>query len=223
MGAKANPNRRGDIEAALKRAKPADWMSLEDLAYIYGATKGPFVTAKKNMIGFPPPKLQGTAHIYPARKALKAMLDYEARHDKASAAVEARRKALLHGTAKRRDAAATAESIPVRDLAVISRLAAETEERERAQRLYIPASEVALVAGDVFGELSEFMADLSNKVDPNGLLTADLRAAIDTQGARALAGFHKRMKAILTADAVAGTDRSADGGGSRPRPRRKGG
>ncbi len=46
MGATASPNRRADIEAALKRVKPGVMLSLEDLAHIYGTTKGPFVTAK---------------------------------------------------------------------------------------------------------------------------------------------------------------------------------
>lgn len=221
MGAKADPHRRANIADALKKAKPNDMLSLEDLANIYGVTKGPFVTARKMMVGFPPPVPQGTAFIYNAKRALKAMLDYVTRHDAATEAVEKRKNALLAGTSARRDAAAMNESIPVRDLAVLSRLAAETEERERQQGAYIPAAEVARVAGDVFGELSEFMADLSNKVDPNGLLAPDLRELIDRQGAIALSGFHKRMKTILTADALAGSNRSTDARGREPRARRK--
>ncbi len=199
MGAKANPNRRGDIQRALKKAKPEDMLSLEDLAFIYGATKGPFVTAKKQMVGMPPPVLQGTQHIYPAKAALKAMLDYEMRNDAAADDRARRTKAILGTIAG--DRMDQSSGLPARELQILNRTAAEIEERERAQRRYIPAEEVAMVAGEVFSELSEFMAGLSNKLDPNGLLDPRLRALIDTGGAEALLGFHRKMKDILDADA----------------------
>jgi hypothetical protein len=221
MGATANPNRRADITAALKRVKPSDMLSLEDLANIYGTTKGPFVTAKKRMPGFPPATLAGTSHIYPAQKALRAMLDFETRHDAAAETRAEKTAQMLGGIQRRRDKEAVNASIPVRDLMVINRMAAEIEERERTQREYIPASEVAFVAGEVFSELSEFMAGLSNKIDPNGLLDPGLRKLVDDAGAEKLLGFHRKMKNILNADANAGSPREAPARARQPRARRK--
>lgn len=221
MGATANPNRRADITAALKRVKPNDMLSLEDLANIYGTTKGPFVTAKKRMPGFPPATLAGTSHIYPAQKALRAMLDFETRHD-AAAETRAQKTAVMLGQIqKRRTDEALNASIPVRDLMVINRMAAELEERQRIQREYIPAAEVAFVAGEVFSELSEFMAGLSNKIDPNGLLDPTLRKMVDDAGAEKLLGFHRKMKNILNADADSGSPRAKDAGARPARVRRK--
>jgi hypothetical protein len=221
VGAKANPNRRSDIAAALKRAKPNDMLSLEDLAFVYGTTKGPFVTAKKQMPGMPQPILQGTQHIYPARAALKAMLDFETRNDAAAVDISRRRDAILGTLTRDRHEEATSAHLPARELQILNRLAAEVEEREREQRAYIPAAEVARTAGEVFSALSEFMASLSNRVDPNGLLDPKLRTIIDTGGAEALLGFHKTLRLLLNADAVSGTPRTTPDRARKSRVRRK--
>lgn len=221
MGAKANPNRRSDIAAALKKAKPDAMLSLEDLAFIWGTTKGPFVTAKKQMVGMPAPVLSGTSHIYPARQALKAMLDFETRNDAAAASRQKKSDAILGTLTRDRHEQAASTAIPVRDLQVLNRMATEIEQRERDQRLYIPAAEVARDVGDVFSELSEFMAGLSNKVDPNGLLDPNLRALIDNNAADALLGWHRKLKDLLDADAVTGDPRGAADRSGKPRARRK--
>jgi len=221
MGAKGNPNRRSDIAAALKKAKPADMLSLEDLAFIWGTTKGPFVTAKKNMVGMPPPIPQGTQHIYNARAALKAMRDYETRNDAAAVSQQKRADAILGTLARERRDEATSTGLPVRDLQILNRMAAEVEDRERQQRLFIPAAEVAAEVGAVFSELSEFIAGLSNKVDPNGLLDPGLRQQIDDEGATALLGFNRRLKLLLDADVVAGSTRGTPDRAGKPRARRK--
>lgn len=201
MPAPSNPNRLPDIKSALRRAKPADQLSLEALAVIYGTSKQRFVTVKNAMPGFPSPIAQGTSHVFPAKAALQAMLNWETRHHAAAAAKADRQNAILGKIKPERAQAIADAAIPVRDLAIMSRLAAETEERERDQRLYIPAAEVERTASDVFSELSEFMAGLSNKVDPNGLLDATIRALIDDGSAKALLGFHARMKTLLNANA----------------------
>lgn len=221
MGAKENPNRRADIAAALKRAKQGDMISLEDCAYIWGTTKGPFVTAKKNMVGFPPAVLQGTSHTYDAKRALKAMLDYAQRNDTVAAERERRTNAILGNLTRERQNQISATGLPARELQILNRLAAEIEERERMQREYIPAAEVARVAGDVFSELSEFMGGLSNAIDPNGLLDPNLRALIDTNSGSALLGFHRKLKVLLDADVVAGTPGGAPSSARKPRTRRK--
>lgn len=221
MGASPNPNRRSDIAAALKRAKPNDMITLEDLAFIYGTTKGPFVTAKKQMTGMPAPVLQGTVHTYPARAALQAMLNYEKRNDAIADDRAKRTNAILGNLVKDRMDETASNALPARELQILNRMATEIEERERNQRLYIHASEVSQTAGEVFSELSEFMAGLSNKIDPNGLLDPALRAVIDTNGSEALLGFHKRLKLLLDADVLAGSPGRAHDSARKPRSRRK--
>ena len=219
MGAKPNPNRRADIKAALKRVKPDQELGLDELAHIYGATKGPFVTAKKQMVGFPAPILRGTSHFYNGRAALQAMLDYDMRNDAAAQQREKRAAAILGTTHREREEAAA--GFNPRDLQILNRMATEVEERERAQRMYIPAAEVSAIAGEVFSSLSEFMAGLSNKVDPNGLLDARLRNIIDKEGHDALLGFHRRLAVLLDADVEPAADRAAPSGARKPRTRRK--
>jgi hypothetical protein len=221
MPAPANPNRLPDIQKALKRAKPGDQIPLEALAVIYGTAKSRFVTVKNTMVGFPSPILQNGAHIFPAKQALQAMLDWEMRHHKDAASKAERINAILGKTKEGRADAKGAAAMPVRDLAVLSRMAAETEERERDQRLYIPAAEVERVASDVFSELSEFMGGLSNKVDPNGMLEPTIRAAIDDGSAKALLGFHARMKTLLNANAEPNRVGSATSRTRGTSPRRK--
>ena len=220
MGAKANPHRRADIQAALKRAKPDTMLSLEELAFVWGTTKGPFVTAKKYMVGMPAPVLSGTSHLYPAKDALRAMLNYETRNDEAARNLAERQAAILGMKARSERAAEEAAAHSPRDLQVLNRLAAEVEEREREQRQYIPAAEVAKTAGDVFSELSEFMAGLSNAIDPNGLLDPKLRELIDHKGGEALLSFHRKLKTLLDADAIDQNDRAADDRARKPRARR---
>lgn len=221
MPAPTNPNRRTDIAAALKRAKPADMLALGALATVWGVSKPRFVSVMPSIVGMPEPTQQGQAHIYPAKAALQAMLRHETRHDDAARDRETRTNAILGGLRETRTEAATGGAIPARDLQILNRLATEIEQRERDQRQYIPAAEVARVAGDVFSELSEFIAGLSNAMDPNGLLDPNLRALIDSNGAAALLGFHKRMKDILDADVIAGSPGRAPGRAGKPRARRK--
>lgn len=196
-------------------------LTLAALATIWGVSKARFVSVVPSFVGMPEPIQQGQSHLYPARKALTAMLRHETRHDDAAKEREARTNAILGGVKKTRDAAATDSSLPPRDLAILNRLATETEQRERDQGLYIPAAEVARDVGDVFSELSEFMAGLSNKVDPNGLLDPKLRALIDTSGAEALMAWNRKLKKLLDADAVEGTDRGTAGRARKPRARRQ--
>jgi hypothetical protein len=221
VAANANPNRRPDIQAALKRAKPNDLLSLEALAMIWGVAKSRFVTVKNVMPGFPPPIPQGTSHVFKAKQALKAMLDYETRHDRAAQLRADRQAAILGGMKKARADQVVDQGIPARDLQILNRMATEIEERERNQRAYIPAAEVAMIAGDVFSEISEFMAGLSNKVDPNGLLDPLLRAQIDDHASEALLRFHGKMKKILDADVVEGTPGGAPNRARKPRARRQ--
>lgn len=195
-------------------------LTLANLAVVWGVSKARFVSVMPQIVGMPEHIEQGNVHIFPAKAALQAMLRHETRHDDAARQREERTKAILGGLRKEREEAATA-GIPPRELQILNRLAAEIEERERLQREYIPAAEVSRTAGDVFSALSEFMASLSNRVDPNGLLDPRLRALIDTNGAEALLGFHKTLKVLLNADAVTGPPGGAPSRARKPRTRRK--
>lgn len=209
MRDQTNRNRRADIKAALKKAKPDDVLDLETIAIIWGTAKSRFVTVRDTMADFPQPMAgQGNKYIYPARKALQSMLDHETRHDEAAKAREARTNAILGKTGRRKgDDDAGRHS--VNELATLSRLSAEIEEREREQGEYLPVAEVAAIAGDVFSEISEFMAALPNKMDPNGLLPPELRTMIGAQGKEALLQLHRKMKQVLSPDAKPRSSRTA--------------
>jgi hypothetical protein len=227
-----NKNRRSDIAAALKRAKPSDMLTLEELALIWGVTKPRFVTVRNTMADFPAPLPgQGNVYIYPARKALEAMLKHETRHDEAASQRRARADAILGRNGKGKASDTLGDHTP-NELVLLSRLAADVEERERAMRIHIPAVEVSDTAGDVFGEMSEFLSDFANEIDPNGLLDPDTRERIDKAARERLLHFHRRMKHILTADGDAGGAPSGQtgagraprgAGGARPRRKRQGG
>ncbi len=209
MREKANPNRRRDIAAALKRAKPGDHLTLQDIALVWGVTKQRFVTVRNQMADFPDPLPgQGNVYIYPAKQALEAMLAHETRHDDAARARQ-KRTALILGHVARGRAAEDIGAYTPNDLSTLARLAADTEQRERDQGLYVPVAEVAALAGEIFGEISEFMGGLANMVDPHGLLPPSTRAQIDSGGSEALLGLHRRMKDMLSPDAKPRGNRTA--------------
>lgn len=209
MRDQSNRNRRADIKRALKAAKTGDVLELEALAIIWGTAKSRFVTVRNTIVDFPQPMPgQGNKYVYPAQKALQSMLDHETRHDDAAKAREARTNAIL-GNTRKRGGDEDAGKHSVNELATLSRLSAEIEEREREQGEYVAVAEVAAVMGDVFSEISEFMAALPNKMDPNGLLPPELRTMIGAQGKEALLQFHRKMKQMLDPDAKPRSSRTA--------------
>lgn len=220
--------RISDLKAALKRAGVDSLLSLDDLALIWGTAKSRFVTVRNQIPGFPDPilapkemRLPPKAFAYPARAAIEAMLAFANRHEDADRAKAERTAAIL---GQRRDGTDQAPLHRVNELQVLNRLAAEIEEREREQGLYIPRGDVAAIAGDVFSELSDFFATLSNKIDPHGELPPEVRDKVDELGSAELLRLHARMKDMLEPDAV--TDRNRDQahrtGKTRARRPRKG-
>lgn len=204
-----NLTRRADLKSALRRAKPADNLTLEALAIIWGTTKSRFVSVRNTMPDFPQPMAgQGNGYIYPAAKALKAMLAHETRHDDAAKARAARTNAILGRSGRKGDAADVGAHTPS-ELATLSRMAAEAEQRERDQGMYVPVAEQAAIAGDVFSEISEFMRGLSNKLDPHGLLPPETRTLVDTLGDELLLRIHRKMKDVLSPDAKPRANRTA--------------
>jgi len=207
--ANTNPNRRRDLQIYLKRSKPDDILTLEECAVAWGTTKQRFVTVRNAMPTFPDRiATDGNVYLYPARKALEAMLAYETRHEAAAKAKQARTNAIL-GRGKRASANDDTAIYSPSELATLSRMSAELEEREREQGLYVPVAKNAVVAGEVFALISEFMSELSNKLDPHGLETPEWRARIDSMGAEALLGLHRQMKEVLSPDAKPRATRAA--------------
>jgi len=215
-----NLNRRRDIAAALKKAKPSDSLTLEALALVWGVTKPRFVTVRNTMADFPPPSPgQANVYIYPAVKALKAMLAHETRHDDAARKRQERTNQILGRTARgRTDDAAGRHT--VNELATLSKMRAQIEADEREQGLYAPIAQVAAVASEVFGEISEFMRGLSNKLDPHGLLDPEIRARIDKGGDDALLQLYGKMKDVLSPDAKPTRNRKPSGRARSTRARR---
>lgn len=218
--------RISDLRAALKRAKPDKLLSLDEVSLLWGTSKARFVTVRNSMTGFPDPmpapkemRLAPKAFVYPARKAIDAMLAHATRHDDLDRA-KAERTAAMMGERRAADSAMPLHRI--NELQTINRMMAEMEERERQQGAYISANDVAAIAGEIFSEISEFFATLSNKIDPHGTVAADQRTRIDELARAALLRFHSRMKDMLEADAVPGRNRDQAGKPGKSRARRLG-
>jgi hypothetical protein len=198
-----NLSRRADLEAALERAGPKDVLRLEDFAKIWGTSKQNFVNTLREiekLVDVPDyqPGPRGT-HLYPARKMLQAMIRYEKRNDEVHANLAARARAIMGGP-KRGKAPAEA-LLPISEMAQLSRVMAETEAREREQGLYIPVAEVQEVAGRVFGVMSAYLSELDAQVDPNGILSTDVRTLIRDGGRGVALNIHAEMKHMLNGDA----------------------
>lgn len=207
--ARGGPNyaRRQDLARALKRAKPDDLLKLEELAKIWGTVKTRFVNVKGEidaLIGFPVPVTgDNNTHLYPAREALEAMQKYETRNDQVEAERGKRIARIMGRGPQGKGRSSQPFTLSLSDMAQASRLAAEIEEREREQGLFVPVSDVAATAAGIFDIFSEYLDDLDNRIDPNGLLTPDTRAFIRTQGAELLLKVHGEMRDMLAGNAGA--------------------
>lgn len=179
-------------------------LRLEELSNAWGTTKTNFVNVKNDIsltIGFPVPKAgPNNSHLYPALASLKKMLEYETRNDSENDARAKRAAEILGETGRRKRTVAQDFTHAPNELATLNRLAADIEARERAQRQYLLASEVANIAADAFSIMSETCSNLSNEIDPNGLLPVETRMAVDGAGRSLLIRIHKQMKELLDAD-----------------------
>lgn len=218
MAAQGNPHRRQDLEDALKRAKPRDRLTLEQVSLLWGVTKQRFVTVKNAMAAFPGvADTVGNLHYFPARAAIKAMLAHEKRFDQMASDRAARADAIL---GKSRGLAGAGSTFSPTELATMSRLAAEIEERERAQGEYVPVAEVAAIAGEVFSIISDFCSRLSNEIDPHGRLPPDTRRLIDEGSHRSLLQCHTELKDMLSPDAKRRDPRATGNRARKSRARR---
>jgi hypothetical protein len=215
-----------DLKAARKRAKAKDLLSLAELALLWGVSKPRFVTTMALMAGFPDPQqapkgsgLPSNSHVYPAIGAIDAMLAFASRHEDTAKARVVRTAALIGGG----KAIEAASLYKPSELATIARLAAEMEERERKQGLYIAAAEVSQTVGEIFSMISDFCAGLPNKVDPHGELPPTAREKIREGAAEHQLHLYQRVKHLLAPDAVADGNRDTPDRARKPRARRKSG
>jgi hypothetical protein len=202
----------------LSAAKPKGDLSLTDCAALWGVTKPRFVNKRAEIADFPEmSRVEGNAHFYPARAALKAMIAHLERHANVRLA-RANSAARLIGRGAH--AEALAQHTPA-ELATLNRLRADIEHDERMQGIYTPIADQQQTAGEVFSELSEFCSTLSNQIDPHGRLAPDIRTAIDSKAHEALLKFHARMRGLLSGDALHRGIGTADRKTRQSRTRRK--
>lgn len=215
MANKTDSKRLIDLRAALKRAKQNDLTKLEDLAALWGVTKPRFVNKMKEFHYFPEfVEKDGNAYLYPARSCIQAMIDYLTKHQEATAS-RAKRLAALVGDDRFTNQ--MNEGLPVADLARMNQLDAEVEQRQRDQGLWVHILDVQRVVGMAFSEISEFISNLSNAIDPHGHLPPGHRSLIDTNAHEQLLHLHANLKEMLSPDAVdVGTGKPA----SKPRKAR---
>ncbi len=198
MADKSDPQRLVDLTAALKASKPKAVLSLADCAALWGVTKPRFVNKRAEFANWPEPILDGNRHDFPARAAIKSMLGYLERHQQAATARVNQQARLLGG---RPGMAELLTQHSPAELALLNRLDADTQQREIQQKLYIPVADVQRTAGEIFSEISDFMSQLSNLIDPHGKLEPSVRALIDSKAHERLLALHSRMKAMLADDA----------------------
>lgn len=194
-----NKQRRGALSGALKRIKPEERLSLDDLAMLWGTAKTRFVNVKQQMIrdgfDFPPPeKGAKNANLYHGKPALEVMLAYETRNDQSAHQKDKAIKAIL-GQQQEQDSAGV---LSISELAILNREAARAEERAREQGKHSLLSDQAAVAAEVFSMITDFFGDLDAQVDPNGQLDKEIRAKLRTLGHDAQIKLHDKMKELLS-------------------------
>lgn len=214
----ANQHRRRDFERALANVQPDDEVTLVDLTALWGGTKANFSNVRAQittMFGWPAPREgdRGTL-FWPAKESYEQVLRYLSRNDEAAAQRAAKINALLG-----RDQDSDASVLPVSELAQLSRVRAEIEERERQQGAYAPLADIAATAARVFGLMSSTLGTLEMQADPNGKWPTDVRKAVHKAGTDLLLRIHAEMKDMLSGNVASGHSPSkrsrATGGRSR--------
>lgn len=220
MAGKTDQRRLTDLKVALKAAKPKDALTLEDCAALWGVTKARFVTVAKNFPKWPDKVGQeGNKHLFPAKKAIQSMIAYLERHQKNEQKRTSELQEMIGGADQMAETFAGGWSIA--ELAKANQLAAELEQRQRDQGLYVPIAEVQQVIGSVFSELSEALSDLANVVDPHGRLPAETRALVNSHSHEHLLSIHGKLKGMLSPDVGRTRDKATAKKPRKPPARRK--
>lgn len=199
MADKTDSKRLLDLRSALKKAKPRDTLSLSACAALWGVTKPRFVNKRAEIAKFPDFKEKiGNEHHYPALKTLRAMIGHIEGHRENDAS-RAKRIGKLIGNDQM--AAHISGSFSIAELARANQLAAEIETRERESDEWERIAVIAREVGLIFSDLSEFMSNLANDMDPHGLWVPEMRAQLDARAHEKLLEFHSKIKHRLTRNA----------------------
>ena len=169
---------------------------------MWGTGKGAFTNLRHRVAGFPEAE-EGPrgSNLYDAPKALKALLDYETRADAEEMARQKRAAEIIGiGSKPGRKKKAPEIFLPPSEMLKLSRLRAEVEEREREQGQYIHRDKVRGTATRIYRTLNESLSMLEVRVDPNGLLSADLRMKVSELGRTALLAIHRELSDTLGLD-----------------------
>lgn len=216
--AKSSPTRRADLDAALKRFKKGESISLEDLGRLWGVSKARFVNVRNDIADFPEHVgKQGNALLYPARPALESLLRHEKRHDSRVSARSAKVAKIL---GSRGDQAEEEGALPPSEMLALARAGAEIEKRRRLQGELMLGSAVAETAAQVFGYMSQTLGKLSDSVDPNGKLPGPTRTLLDGLGKDLLLRMHDDLSDMLGGNADAIPSRTAPARARTNRTRR---
>lgn len=201
MARGSNLDRIGRLEAAHKKARKGQKLSLTELAALFGVAKGTFVNTRNKIAAFPDPE-QGSGNqiLYPAKAAIKALLDYETRADDEELERQKQAAAIIGAAERPRGKKKTDVFLPPSEMLKLSRLRAEIEERQRQQGEYVPISEMRNLAARIYGVLNDQLSQLELRVDPNGLLPAEVRLKVSELGRAAMLEIHRDMSDTLGVD-----------------------
>jgi hypothetical protein len=213
---KTDAQRIADIKALLAKTKPKDELSLQDCAAVWGVSRPRFINKRAEMADFPQERRDGNAHYYPAKAALKAMLNRLEEQNRRST-----ERATRLGKLVPKNLSSSISNLSVQDLARLNRLHMDVEVRERDQGDWIAKAEVSMVVGEVFSDIAEFMSGLANKIDPHGRLSPKIRADIDSNGREALLKLHRKIKGLVD-DVDAGSAGTENRRSRRPQVRGQG-
>lgn len=223
--AKSNAQRKADLTeaAATYRRRTKAKLTLDDCANLYGLTKPAFVNVRKGMPGFPDPcDRDGNTYFYPAYPAIKAMLDYVERKEKASKDQQSQFARLV--TPPREESEDGPEPLSANEQLKAYDLRQRIIDEEIAHGGLHRSADCSKVATRVFSLISRtFGAGFADTLDPMGKWPAAVRAEVDKAGEGVTLRTYAEMKHMLEGKpAGASTDVDDETAGSprSPKPRR---
>lgn len=199
--AKSLATRKADLIEAKKRfARSKKLLSLDELAILYGLSKGAFVNLRKMIPDFPDPaERKSNAYFYPAHAAVSALLAYVTRHEETQADHARRLRALAGPPQDLGDGDAPTltanEQLKAYDLR--QKLKEEAIEQGHLHR----SDHCAAVSERVFSLISRTFGKPSDSMDPNGRWPAAVRAQIDKAGEALVLQCYNQMRDMLGQDA----------------------
>jgi predicted DNA-binding transcriptional regulator AlpA len=206
---KSKVERRSELAAAKDhfRRRPKMVLTWEEAAALWGITKPAFHNLAKKMDWPSPVEQNGNTLLFPAYKAVCAMLAYIDRHEKAARDHARQFQDLV------RPAAPEAEDGPPpltpQEQLRAYELRQKIIDEELMHGVLHKAVDCATVSDKVFSVISRtFGSKVSDTLDPNGEWPAEVRTAADEAGVALVLQCFGEMKHMLSPDT--GADLHAD-------------